>query len=72
MRATKKIGFSDRKISQITGVDEKKIRTLRENEGIIPAYKMVDTCAAEFEAKTPYYYGCYEEEDEVMVSDDKK
>ncbi|MCC7551927.1 MAG: carbamoyl-phosphate synthase large subunit [Methanobacterium sp.] len=72
MRATKKIGFSDRKISQITGVDEKKIRTLRENEGIIPAYKMVDTCAAEFEAKTPYYYGCYEEEDEVMVSDEKK
>jgi carbamoyl-phosphate synthase large subunit len=72
MRKTKKMGFSDRKISQITGLEEDSIRKAREKEGIIPSYKMVDTCAAEFEAKTPYYYGCYEEEDEVAVSDEKK
>ena len=72
MRETKKMGFSDRKISQITGLEEDTIRKTREKEGIIPSYKMVDTCAAEFEAKTPYYYGCYEEEDEVAVSDKKK
>lgn len=72
MRKTKKMGFSDHKISQITGLDETTIRKFREKEGIIPSYKMVDTCAAEFEAKTPYYYGCYEKEDEVAVSDEKK
>ena len=72
MRKTKKMGFSDRKIARISGIDEKTVRQFRENEGIIPSYKMVDTCAAEFEAKTPYYYGCYEEEDEVTVSDGKK
>ncbi|NYB51321.1 MAG: carbamoyl-phosphate synthase large subunit [Methanobacteriaceae archaeon] len=72
MRKTKKMGFSDRIISQITGLDEKTIRESREKEGITPSYKMVDTCAAEFEAKTPYYYGCYEEEDEVAVSEEKK
>ncbi|MDY9923401.1 carbamoyl-phosphate synthase large subunit [Methanobacterium sp.] len=72
MRETKKMGFSDGKISQITGLDENIIRKAREKEGIVPSYKMVDTCAAEFEAKTPYYYSCYEEEDEVAVSDEKK
>jgi len=72
MRETKKMGFSDRKISQITGLEEDAIRKAREKEGIIPSYKMVDTCAAEFEAKTPYYYSCYEKEDEVTVSDEKK
>ncbi|AXV39620.1 carbamoyl-phosphate synthase large subunit [Methanobacterium sp. BAmetb5] len=72
MRKTKRMGFSDRKISQITGLDEEVIRKTRVELGITPSYKMVDTCAAEFEAKTPYYYGCYEEEDEVTVSDNKK
>ena len=72
MRKTKRMGFSDRKISQITGLDEEVIRKTRIELGITPSYKMVDTCAAEFEAKTPYYYGCYEEEDEVTVSDNKK
>lgn len=72
MHRTKKMGFSDRQISNITGLDEKTIRNSRQKEGIIPTYKMVDTCAAEFEAKTPYYYGCYEEEDEVPVSEEKK
>lgn len=69
---TKKMGFSDRKLADITGLKEEEIRKTREKEGIIPTYKMVDTCAAEFEAQTPYYYSCYEEEDEVIVSDKKK
>ena len=72
LRKTKRMGFSDAIISKITGISEKKIRDHRRNTGIVPTYKMVDTCAAEFEAKTPYYYGTYEGEDEVAVSDNKK
>ena len=68
----KRMGFSDAILSQITGYKEKYIRDHRRNTGIIPTYKMVDTCAAEFEAKTPYYYGTYEGEDEVAVSENKK
>jgi carbamoyl-phosphate synthase large subunit len=68
----KRMGFSDSILSQITGYKEKYIRDHRRKTGIIPTYKMVDTCAAEFEAKTPYYYGTYEGEDEVAVSKNKK
>jgi len=68
----KRMGFSDAILSQITGFPEKSIRDHRRETGIIPTYKMVDTCAAEFEAKTPYYYGTYEGEDEVAVSNNKK
>ncbi|UTB31663.1 MAG: carbamoyl-phosphate synthase large subunit [Methanobacterium sp. ERen5] len=68
----KKMGFSDKTLSKITSIPEKSIRDLRREKGIVPTYKMVDTCAAEFEAKTPYYYGTYEGEDEVTVSHDKK
>ncbi len=68
----KRMGFSDAILSQITCYKEKDIRDHRRETGIIPTYKMVDTCAAEFEAKTPYYYGTYEGEDEVSVSDNKK
>jgi len=68
----KRMGFSDAVLSQITGFSERRIRNHRRETGIIPTYKMVDTCAAEFEAKTPYYYGTYEEKDEVAVSDNKK
>ncbi|MDD3985179.1 MAG: carbamoyl-phosphate synthase large subunit [Methanobacterium sp.] len=68
----KRMGFSDLILSNITGFPEKLIRDHRRKTGIIPTYKMVDTCAAEFEAKTPYYYGTYEGEDEVTVSDNKK
>jgi carbamoyl-phosphate synthase large subunit len=68
----KRMGFSDAILSQITGYKEKDIRDHRRENGIIPTYKMVDTCAAEFEAKTPYYYGTYEGEDEVAVSNNKK
>lgn len=72
LRKAKRMGFSDRKLSELTGVPEDKIRKFRIENRIIPTYKMVDTCAAEFEAKTPYYYGTYEEEDEVPVSNKKK
>ncbi len=68
----KRMGFSDAILSNITRFPEKFIRDHRRKTGIIPTYKMVDTCAAEFEAKTPYYYGTYEGEDEVAVSDNKK
>ncbi|MGC9517201.1 MAG: carbamoyl-phosphate synthase large subunit [Methanomicrobiales archaeon] len=72
LRKAKKMGFSDKKISEIAGVDLSDITSYRKENGITPSYKMVDTCAAEFEAKTPYYYGTYELEDEVEVSDAKK
>ncbi|HMK53981.1 MAG TPA: carbamoyl-phosphate synthase large subunit [Methanobacteriaceae archaeon] len=72
MENAKQMGFSDRKLSTIIGVDENQLRSEREKMGIKPVYKMVDTCAAEFEAKTPYYYSSYEFEDEVAVSDQKK
>jgi len=68
----KRMGFADAILSNITGFPEKNIRDYRREKGIIPTYKMVDTCAAEFEAKTPYYYGTYEGEDEVTVSNNKK
>ncbi|MGZ7067031.1 MAG: carbamoyl-phosphate synthase large subunit, partial [Methanobacterium sp.] len=72
LRKAKRMGFSDKKLSEITGYGESNIRKMRKENGIIPAYKMVDTCAAEFEAKTPYYYGTYEQFDEVEVSENKK
>ncbi|WP_414469606.1 carbamoyl-phosphate synthase large subunit [Methanobacterium sp. ACI-7] len=72
LRKAKRMGFSDKKLSEVTGFTEKQIKDMRKENGIIPAYKMVDTCAAEFEAKTPYYYGTYEQFDEVEVSDKKK
>lgn len=72
LRKAKRMGFSDRKLSEITGCPEETIKKTRMENGVTPTYKMVDTCAAEFEAKTPYYYGTYEEEDEVPFSDSKK
>jgi carbamoyl-phosphate synthase large subunit len=72
LRKAKRMGFSDRKLSEITGCPEETIGSARSENGIIPTYKMVDTCAAEFEAKTPYYYSTYEYEDEVPVSLEKK
>ncbi|MDO9516026.1 MAG: carbamoyl-phosphate synthase large subunit [Syntrophales bacterium] len=72
LRAAKEMGFSDRQIGDIIGIDESKARTLRESKGIRPVYKLVDTCAAEFEASTPYYYSTYEEEDEGRGGDTKK
>ncbi|WP_126426083.1 carbamoyl-phosphate synthase large subunit [Brevibacillus marinus] len=60
----KRLGFTDRKIGELTGRSEEEIRRLRVANGLVPVYKMVDTCAAEFAAATPYYYSTYEQEDE--------
>ncbi len=65
-------GFSDVQIAHLTGQDEKRVRDLRGELGIAPVYKLVDTCAAEFKAATPYYYSTYEEEDEARVTDGQK
>ncbi len=72
LRDAKEHGFSDYNIAQLTGLKEQDIRELRRKAGIVPAYKVVDTCAAEFEAATPYYYSTYDAEDEVSVSDRRK
>ena len=56
----KAMGFPDRTIAELTGLKELELRNRRKAAGIIPTYKIVDTCAAEFEAKTPYFYSCYE------------
>ncbi|GAB4454926.1 MAG: hypothetical protein OHK0029_10230 [Armatimonadaceae bacterium] len=61
----KKMGFTDYTIATLTGLPEMEIRTRRKAEGIVPTYKIVDTCAAEFEAQTPYFYSCYDREDEA-------
>jgi carbamoyl-phosphate synthase large subunit len=60
----KKLGFSDRQLAIAHGVSEKTIRSRRKGEAVTPTYRLVDTCAAEFEAYTPYYYSTYGEENE--------
>ncbi|MGB3199658.1 MAG: carbamoyl-phosphate synthase large subunit [Nodosilinea sp.] len=72
MRAVKRQGFSDRQIAYATGTREDAVRDCRKGLGVIPVYKTVDTCAAEFEAFTPYYYSTYEDETEVLPSDRPK
>jgi carbamoyl-phosphate synthase large subunit len=72
MRSAKRSGFSDRQIGNITGMTEAEVRAIRVKTGITPVYKLVDTCAAEFEAYTPYFYSTYEEEDESRGGDTKK
>jgi len=68
----KRYGFSDRQIAQITGVPEEEVARRRKAAGLRPVYKLVDTCAAEFTAATPYYYSTYETECEARVDDRKK
>ncbi|MFE1748224.1 carbamoyl-phosphate synthase large subunit [Coleofasciculus sp. H7-2] len=68
----KRQGFSDRQIAYGTKTTEDEVRTYRKNLGVVPVYKTVDTCAAEFEALTPYYYSTYEEESEVLPSTKRK
>ncbi|MGB9802788.1 carbamoyl-phosphate synthase large subunit [Desulfofundulus sp.] len=72
LRRSKEMGFADAYLAQLTGQDESRIRALREEYDIKPAYKMVDTCAAEFEAATPYYYSCYDREDEAKNTSVRK
>ncbi|MGE5423421.1 MAG: carbamoyl-phosphate synthase large subunit [Ignavibacteriales bacterium] len=72
LREAKRIGFSDRDIAILKNSTETDIRNLRLQKGIKPTYKIVDTCAAEFEAETPYYYSCYETENEADDELDEK
>ena len=72
VREAKKMGFSDLQLSRMVDCEETTFRIFRKNAGITPTYKLVDTCAAEFEAYTPYYYSTYEDECEVVRSRNKK
>ena len=72
MRAAKRCGLADRTIAELTLTPESEVRSRRKRWNIIPCYKMVDTCAAEFEAVTPYYYSTYAQEDEVHVTNRRK
>ena len=72
LRKAKRMGFSDRQLALAKGVSESEARAERKAAGIIPTYRLVDTCAAEFEAFTPYYYSTYGTEDEVRDNDRKK
>lgn len=71
LQSAKEMGFSDRYIASVWGTDERAIYDTRKQNGIIPVYKMVDTCAAEFESATPYFYSTYEDENESIVSERK-
>ncbi len=68
----KKLGFTDKVISNLSGKTEAEILKMREENAIVANFKMVDTCAAEFEARTPYYYSSYDEENEVKSTNQKK
>jgi carbamoyl-phosphate synthase large subunit len=72
LRRAKRLGFSDRQLATITGRTEAEIREERKKQGLVPTYRLVDTCAAEFEAYTPYYYSTYGDEDETRPSDKRK
>ncbi|THB76788.1 MAG: carbamoyl-phosphate synthase large subunit [Desulfobacteraceae bacterium] len=72
LESAKKNGFSDRQISHLTKTPENKLEQNRKAINLVPVYKLVDTCAAEFHATTPYYYSTYESECEARVSDKKK
>jgi carbamoyl-phosphate synthase large subunit len=69
LRRAKRAGFSDAGLARLLGTTEAEVRDRRAEAGIVPVFKTVDTCAAEFEARTPYHYSTYEEETEVRPSD---
>ncbi len=73
LRKAKSLGFSDRQIAHLTGKTEDTIRALRKKLGLVPSFRLVDTCAAEFEAYTPYFYSTWDTgDDEVRRTDKKK
>jgi carbamoyl-phosphate synthase large subunit len=72
LRTLKRSGFSDADIAAVHGIDEDLVRQRRVEEGLVPAYKRIDTCAAEFESFTPYMYGTYEQVDEAEPTPAKK
>ncbi|MGB0112614.1 MAG: carbamoyl-phosphate synthase large subunit [Ilumatobacteraceae bacterium] len=71
-RRAKRLGFSDAQLAYLWGADEHDIRNAREAAGVVPTYKTVDTCSAEFAAETPYHYSTYEDESEVRESTGRK
>lgn len=72
LKTAKKMGFSDKEIARLWEMSETEIYELRKANGILPVYKMIDTCASEFDSYIPYFYSTYEEENESVVSDRKK
>ena len=72
LKEAKRIEFPDKVIAELNGKSEEDIKEMRYRNGITAAFKMVDTCAAEFEATTPYYYSCFGSEDEVIKTNPKK
>ena len=72
IQTAKQYGFSDHQIAHLIQTSPENIRQLRKEKNIMPVYKLVDTCAAEFQAATPYYYSTYEEENEARLNDKKK
>ncbi len=73
LERAKVLGFSDRQIAHLTGQTEDAVRARRRELGLVPSYRLVDTCAAEFEAYTPYYYSSWDRgDDEVVASDRRK
>ncbi|ABZ84667.1 carbamoyl-phosphate synthase, large subunit [Heliomicrobium modesticaldum Ice1] len=72
LKKAKRMGFADADLSRITGIAEMDLRAYRFDTGIRPVYKMVDTCAAEFEAETPYFYSTYDQEDEAVPTPRRK
>ena len=72
IKKAKSLGFTDKIIAKYTGKTEEEIKNFRYDNGIIANYKMVDTCAAEFDAETAYYYSSYDDENEALQSDKKK
>ena len=72
LRRAKRMGFSDDVIARLTGATSDEVRRWRREAGIMPTYKMVDTCAAEFSAETPYFYSTYENENDAVPSDRRK
>jgi carbamoyl-phosphate synthase large subunit len=72
LRKAKRLGFSDYQIANAKGISQDEVRAERLKTGVIPTYRLVDTCAAEFEAHTPYYYSTYGDENEAKETDQKK
>ncbi|MDD6036150.1 MAG: carbamoyl-phosphate synthase large subunit [Lachnospiraceae bacterium] len=72
LRRAKQMGFSDKEIARLWDMTETEVFSLRKELGILPVYKMIDTCASEFDSYIPYFYSTYEEENESVVSDRKK
>jgi len=72
LRRAKELGFSDKRISELAKLKEDEVRSMREKTKVLPVWKVVDTCAGEFESETPYFYSSYEDENEAEALPEKK